>query len=153
MGYNRGIGCSLKRWGIRCQGNAPDGVRRERELEMDATVIIAISIIALGFVILAGLAIWLALDRQRRSQSTPAVQQPPQSGLKAAHPSPAPAVTPAAAPGPIEAKQTPARQTPSSQKAPASLPDPQHSGEYPAAEQYDQTFLPQPPRRRTRKSE
>ena len=148
MGYNRGIGCSLKRWDIRCQGNAPDGVRREREREMDATVIIAISIIALGFVILAGLAIWLAVDRQRRSQPTPAIQQQPQSGPKAANQRPGPAVTPAAAPGPKEAKQTP-----SSQKAPASLPDPQHSGEYPAAELYDQTLLPQPPRRRTRKSE
>ena len=115
---------------------------------MDATVIIAISIIALGFVILAGLAIWLAVDRQRRSQSTPAVQQPPQSGPKPARQPPAPASAPAAAPGPIEAKQAPAGQ-----QAPATLADPQHSGEYPAAAQYDQTLLPEPPRRRTRKSE
>ena len=123
--------------GIRCQGNAPDGVRRERGLEMDTTVMIAISIIALGFVILAGLAIWLAVDRQRRNQQTPIVQPPQQSGPKPAHQPPAPA----------------SQSTPAGQKGPGNLPDPQHSGEYPAAALYDQTILPAPPRRRARKSE
>lgn len=115
---------------------------------MDTTVIIAISIIVLGFVILSGLAIWLAVDRQRRSQQIPSVQPPQQSSPKPAHQRPARASTPAATPGPHEIKQAPA-----SQKAPANLPDPQHSGEYPAADLYDQTLLPTPPKRRTRKPE
>lgn len=115
---------------------------------MDTTVMIAISIIALGFVILAGLAIWLAVDRQRRSQQTPAVQPPQQSSPKPAYQPPKPASTPV----PTEARQAPSSQSaPVRQKAPANLPDPQHSGEYPAAELYDQTLLPVPPKRRTRK--
>ena len=115
---------------------------------MDTTVIIAISIIALGFVILTGLAIWLAVDRQRRHQHTPAVQPPRQSDPKPVHQPPAPASPPAAQPGPAVVKQAPA-----SQSVPASLHDPQHSGEYPAAELYDQTLLPAPPKRRARKTE
>jgi cytoskeletal protein RodZ len=121
---------------------------------MDITVIIAISIIALGFLILTGLAVWLAVDRQRRSQQTPTVQPPRQSGPKAAYQPPGPASSPAATPGPTEAKQAPSSQSaPARQKAPANPPDPQHSGEYPAAELYDQTLLPTPPKRRTRKTE
>ena len=121
---------------------------------MDTTVIIAISIIVLGFVILSGLAIWLAVDRQRRSQQIPPVQPPQQSGPKPARQRPVQASTPAATPGPGEAKQASASQSASTgQKAPANLPDPQHSGEYPAADLYDQTLLPTPPKRRTRKPE
>lgn len=121
---------------------------------MDTTVIIAISIIALGFLILTGLAVWLAVDRQRRNQQTPAVQPLQQSSPKPAYQPPAPAPTPAAPPGPTAAKQAPASQSaPASPKAPAHFLDPQHSGEYPAAELYDQTLLPTPPKRRTRKTE
>ncbi|HEU5200671.1 MAG TPA: hypothetical protein VFU32_13615 [Ktedonobacterales bacterium] len=107
---------------------------------MDTTVIIAISIIALGFVILAGLAIWLAVDRQRRNQQTPAAQPLQQSAPKPARQSPAPASPSATTPDPPAAKQ-----------ALASHADPQHSGEYPSAELYDQTLLPTHPKRRTRK--
>ena len=121
---------------------------------MDTTVIIAISIIVLGFVILSGLAIWLAVDRQHRSQQIPSVQPPQQSGPKPVHQPPAQASTPAATPGQSEAKQAPASQgAPTGKKAPANPPDPQHSGEYPAADLYDQTLLPTPPKRRTRKPE
>jgi hypothetical protein len=56
--------------------------------------------------------------------------------------------------GQIGAKQAPASQnTSAAPEAPGALPDPTHSGEYPAAALYDQTLLPEPPRRRTRKTE
>lgn len=121
---------------------------------MDTTVLIAIGIIALGFVILTGLAAWLAVDRQRRNRQTPAVQPPQQSGPKPAHPTPASASAPGAPAGPTGAKPTPASQNaPAAPKAPGAHPDPIHSGEYPAAALYDQTILPAPPKRRTRKTE
>ena len=136
-----------------CQGNAPADARCERDIEMDTTVIIAISIIALGFIILIGLAVWLALDRQRRNQQTLAAQPPQQSGPQPDRQPPATS-TPGAPSRPPEARPAPAsKSAPAEQKAPSPPPDSIHSGEYPAAGLYDQTILPPPPKRRTRKTE
>src|SRR5689334_1413330 len=97
-------------------------------------VILAISVMIIGFLILVGIAAWLAMERRRtlaaQSQPTrqraspPAAQQPVSPGPPAAPP--APATSPAAA------------GQASSAPAPANPPqkEPHASGEYPSAALY-----------------
>jgi hypothetical protein len=100
----------------------------------DLLVILAISVIIIGFLILVGVALWLAAERRRHLSAGPttATRQPavqrPATGEK------------------------PAEQAPAN-PSPAGDPPPKeglHSGEYPSAALYDQTLLPQPPKRRSR---
>lgn len=146
------------------EGRPTEFARKGRKMS-DPTVIIALSIILVGVLILAGLAIWLAVDRQRRSQHASTSQPAPQSGsYPMSQPRPAasqPAKDRSQAPAqqpPEHAQPTPAQHAPApQQRTPASgasskLPDPVSSGEYPSAALYDQTILPEPPKRRTRKT-
>ncbi|HEY7355502.1 MAG TPA: hypothetical protein VH590_03515 [Ktedonobacterales bacterium] len=113
-------------------------------------VILAISVIIIGFLILVGIALWLAMERRRNlttAQSQPAPQRgsqpaaPPQPASQEAHAAAAaPAVPPAATAG--QASSEPAPGNPAQK-------EPHASGEYPSASLYDQTLLP-PPKRRTR---
>lgn len=108
-------------------------------------VILAISVIVIGFLILVGIAIWLAAERRHNlaaAQNQPTQQrggQPDSQGAPAAPP--APATPPVAAAGQA-----------GSEPAPENAPqkEPHASGEYPSAALYDQTILPPPPKRRTR---
>ncbi len=113
----------------------------------DLLVILAISVIIIGFLILVGVAIWLAAERRRHlaaGQNT-AARQPAAAGEKPAAPPPAmPAAKPAAE---AEPKNTAGDASPAGN---APQKDVLHSGEYPSAAIYDQTLLPQPPKRRTR---
>jgi hypothetical protein len=117
----------------------------------DILIILAISVIIIGFVILAGVAFWLAIERRQTLSAPagrPAPQRESQPAAQQSVPSasqgqiaPAQPATPAATPEKA-GSTTPA--TPQAQKE--LLP----SGEYPSAANYDQTILPEPPRRRTR---
>ncbi len=130
------------------------------EKEMNDTVLIlAISVIIIGVLILAGLAFWLALDRRRThtslqsqpirqgDQQAPGGQRPAQAGLPGGQrPSPA-APTPAVPQAPKRnqgGKADPAAQPPK---------DIGSSGEYPAAALYDQTLLPGQPAKRRNKQQ
>ncbi len=111
-------------------------------------VILAISVIIIGFLILVGIAIWLAAERRRNlaaAQSQPSQQRGSQPATQ-----PAPQGGPAAAPAPA----TPPAATGQAGSTPAPENPPQKelhtSGEYPSAALYDQTLLPQPPKRRPR---
>jgi cytoskeletal protein RodZ len=130
----------------------------------DTTVLIAISIIILGVLILAGLAIWLAVDRQRHQQASTG-QAAPQSGsypMGQPHPATsqpatskhqAPTSQPAQHAGPAASQHAPTPQhTAPASKTGSKLPEPVNSGEYPSAALYDQTILPEPPKRRSRKT-
>jgi hypothetical protein len=128
----------------------------------DPLLILAISIIILGFLLLAGLALWLAIDRNRRNQ--PATQhQPAWQGRHRAPERQQPISQP-----PVDQRQPPVIQkalpqppaASSSATAPAAPEkealgvesqaghppkDPGASGYYPGAELYDQTILPDRP--------
>jgi len=125
----------------------------------DLTIIIAISIITLGFLILAGLAIWLALDRQRHNQQASTGQPERQNTPYSASQPPLHKPRTLARPAPVPAGMTDSEQAPARKRAPAgtgasaTVPDPVISGEYPSASLYDQTILPDPPKPRTRKTE
>lgn len=116
----------------------------------DLLVILAISVIIIGFLILVGVALWLAAERRRHlsaETNTAARQlavQRSATGEKPAVPKDQPAASASAMP-----------KDPAGGTAPAGTPQtPQKevhpSGEYPSAAMYDQTLLPQPPKRRTR---
>lgn len=132
----------------------------------DILVLVAISTIVIGALLLAGLAIWLAIDRNRQIQDGRGVAGQP-GGNAPARPQELPRPTPAASQAPTGSK-TPGQQQEAAGPAevravkdaantrPANSPaevkpakDAASSGEYPAAGQYDQTLLP-PPKRRTR---
>lgn len=114
--------------------------------------ILAISVITIGFLVLVGVALWLATERRRHLS---AGQYPPARPLAVEQPAASPASAalgkPAAQPaatGTPEAPKDPAGEAASAGSTPQKEAHP--SGEYPSAELYDQTLLPQPPRRRTR---
>jgi cytoskeletal protein RodZ len=111
-------------------------------------VILAISVIIIGFLILVGIALWLAAERRRNlaAQSRPAQQRGGQPVMQ----QPVPQATPTAAPAPADppAAEGQAGSVPTTGNPPQK--EPHASGEYPSAALYDQTILPQPPRRRTR---
>lgn len=115
-------------------------------------VILAISVMIIGFLILVGIALWLAMERRRSlaAQSQPAPQRGGQPGQPPAQQQPASQGAPAAAPAP--ATPPAAAGQAGSEPAPGNPPpkEPRASGEYPSAALYDQTLLPQPPKRRTR---
>ncbi|HLW00170.1 MAG TPA: hypothetical protein VKT82_15995 [Ktedonobacterales bacterium] len=127
----------------------------------DILVGLAISVIVIGFLILAGVAIWLAAERrrtlsaapgrpapQRASQPAAPQQQPatqPANQGQQAAPQPAAPPTPSAAPA-----AAPEKASSAAPAAPKAQKDEHSSGEYPSAANYDQTILPEPPRRRTR---
>ena len=124
----------------------------------DLLVILAISVIIIGFLILVGVAIWLAAERRRHlaAASNTAARQPAvllaETGEKPAVPAPTAPTAPKEHPA-DSASATP--KDPAGETAPAGTPQtPQKevlsSGEYPSAAMYDQTLLPQPPKRRTR---
>ncbi len=112
-------------------------------------IILAISVIIIGFLILVGVAIWLAVERRRLSAAPaqranqPAAQQGGAQG----------AATPARAATPPAAAVTPAAEGKASDAPPKEKPRQKEvhpSGEYPSAALYDQTLLPEPPKRGTK---
>jgi cytoskeletal protein RodZ len=107
----------------------------------ETLVIIAISIIIAGFLILAGVALWLAMER--RKHLAPEHPPAPKSST-AERPAPRPeVVSPASAePAPVKeaASVAPAAKTPAPER------DITHSAEYPQAGKYDQTWIPNQPR-------
>ena len=113
-------------------------------------IILAISVIIIGFLILVGVAIWLAMERRRLSgaptqrANQPAIPQAapqtPAAPAKAATP-PAAAAAPAGAEG--KASDALPKEKPRQKEV-------HPSGEYPSAALYDQTLLPQPPKRGTK---
>jgi predicted lipid-binding transport protein (Tim44 family) len=116
-------------------------------------ITLAISVMVIGFLVLVGVALWLAAERRRNQ---PAVRQQPvrQTGSQPAgqqstnpHEPGAqgqPAAAPPAAPG---GQASGAAPTETRQHKDANS-----SGEYPSAALYDQTLLPEPRKRRTRPS-
>jgi hypothetical protein len=109
-------------------------------------ILVAISIIVIGALLLAGLAIWLAIDRNRQVSAGRGQTSQPSGNApaRAAEPSrPAASSAPKGPKAPAQQKDVagPAEIKPTKDAA--------SSGEYPAASQYDQTLLP-PPKRRTR---
>ncbi|HEY7349777.1 MAG TPA: hypothetical protein VH599_15785 [Ktedonobacterales bacterium] len=125
-------------------------------------VIFAVSVIIIGFLILVGAALWLAAERRRTLSALPrqpqwqiGSQPPAQHAPWAAQRPPVqeqpPAQQPAAPPTPAAA---PAEVIDNASSAPPTGPRPHKeahaSGEYPSAALYDQTLLPEPPKRRTR---
>jgi len=116
----------------------------------ETLLILAITVIIIGVLLLAGLAIWLAVDR-RRTQATlqsqpiqhseyqaaggqrPGQSQPPISPTPARRPAAAQATEPAGGKAALAARP---------------LKDVSSSGEYPAAAIYDQTILPTPSAKR-----
>ncbi|GEM_PF-2341601 len=134
---------------------------------MDILVVVAISTIVIGALLLAGLAIWLAIDRTRQVQagrgaagqpggSASARAEGPSRATPAAPQAPTGPKTPeqqqeAAGPAEVRAAKEAAKIKPANSPAEARpAKDAASSGEYPAAEQYDQTLLPPPSKRRTR---
>ncbi|HEY7123994.1 MAG TPA: hypothetical protein VH540_08605 [Ktedonobacterales bacterium] len=111
--------------------------------------IIAISIIIAGFVILAGVAVWLAMERRKhlQPQSNPA-QKTPSTEHPAQRPAPRPEVASPASVEPAKASES-AAAAPASKK-PASGRDVTTSAEYPQAGRYDQTWIPNQPRKSKR---
>jgi predicted lipid-binding transport protein (Tim44 family) len=119
---------------------------------------LAIGVIIIGFIILAGVAFWLALERRRALSAGPG-QSAPQRGSQPAAPQQrsappanqeqkaAPAAAQPAAPAP---SATPENASSAAPATPKAQKDVHPSGEYPSAASYDQTILPEPPRRRTR---
>ncbi len=111
--------------------------------------IIAISIIIAGFVILAGVALWLAAERRKHlaPEHTPA----PKSSTAerpAQRPAPRPEVASPASAEPATEKDD-AAAAPASKK-PAAVRDVNNSAEYPQAGKYDQTWIPNQSRKSKR---
>jgi cytoskeletal protein RodZ len=112
-------------------------------------VIIAISIIIAGFVILAGVALWLALERRKQLQpeSKPALKTP-STEHPAQRPTPRPEVASPASVEPAKANEDAAAAP--APKKPAHVQDVTTSAEYPQAGRYDQTWIPNQPRKSKR---
>jgi hypothetical protein len=112
-------------------------------------IILAISVIIIGFLILVGVAIWLAMERRRLSGvPTKRANQPaaPRGGAQGP-------AAPARAATPPAAAVTPDTEGKASDAPPKEKPRQKEvhpSGEYPSAALYDQTLLPQPPKRGTK---
>jgi hypothetical protein len=115
---------------------------------METLVIIALSIIIAGFVILAGVAIWLAVDRRQHKPQKATSPRTPTAERPAQRPAPRPEVVSAATVEPTrpprEAAAAPAVKTPAPER------DITSSAEYPSARTYDQTWLPDQPRKSKR---
>ena len=112
-------------------------------------IILAISVIIIGFLILVGVAIWLAMERRRLS-ATPAQRDNQPAKPQAA---PRTSAAPARAATPPAAAMTPAAEGKASDAPPKEKSRQREvhpSGEYPSAALYDQTLLPQPPKRGTK---
>lgn len=111
--------------------------------------IIAISIIIAGFVILAGVAAWLAMERRKQLQpeSKPALKTP-STEHPAQRPTPRPEVASTASVEPATEKEG-ASAVPASKK-PAAVRDVNNSAEYPQAGRYDQTWIPNQSRKSKR---
>jgi hypothetical protein len=114
----------------------------------DILVIVSISVIIIGFLILVGVAIWLAVERRQLSagqpRSTPQRGSQPAAPQAAASQGPAIQGEPAAAPAASEGQAGGAAPTGSQTQKDANT-----SGEYPSAAIYDQTMLPEPRKPRT----
>lgn len=109
---------------------------------------LAISIIIIGFLILVGVALWLAAERRRSRFAAQSQPAPQRASQPAAQP---PQTAPQGQP-PGEAAAPAVPEGPAGSAAPAGAPphkDANSSGEYPSAALYDQTLLPQPPKRRS----
>ena len=102
----------------------------------DLLIILAVSVIIIGFLVLVGVALWLAAERRRHLS---AGQPSTASQTSASQEKPAVSQPAAAAAAPGAATDQAGKTT----SADATLG--YHSGEYPAAALYDQTLLPQPP--------
>jgi len=114
---------------------------------------VAIGIIIIGFLILVGVALWLAAERRRNrfaAQGQPPPQRASQPAARQVQPAPQWPSAQAQPPGAAAAPVTP--EGPAGSAAPAEAAphkDANSSGEYPSAALYDQTLLPQRPKRRT----
>jgi cytoskeletal protein RodZ len=115
----------------------------------ETLVIIAVSIIIAGFLILAGVAAWLALERRKhfqpttRSENQPAPKTPP-AGRPTQRPAPQQEVVSPASVEPVKAREA-ASAAPAA-KTPAPDRDITSSAEYPQADRYDQTWIQNQPR-------
>jgi dienelactone hydrolase len=126
----------------------------------DILIILAISVIILGFLMLVGLALWLAAERRRARSAVPYPPRQPLASQPVAQPQ-RPVAPEAADEDPtVQLRRpaaSPAAAAPAESQAGSAAPaesKPQKdllpSGEYPSAALYDQTLLPPPPKRRTR---
>lgn len=112
-------------------------------------VIIAISIIVAGFVILAGVAIWLAMERRKQLAPGNQPTQPKTTGERPAQrPTPRPEVVSPASTEPAAASEGAAAAP--AVKKPTAERDVTISSEYPQAGRYDQTWIPNQPRKSKR---
>lgn len=119
----------------------------------DIILVLAISVIIIGFLILVGVALWLAAER-RRNRFAAQGQPAPQRASRAAAQPPQTASQGSGAQGqpPGEAAAPAAPEGPAGSTSPAGAPphkDANSSGEYPSAALYDQTLLPERSKRRT----
>lgn len=113
---------------------------------------LAISVIIIGFLILVGVALWLAAERRRNrlaAQGQPAPQRGGQPAAQQSQTASQVSGAQAQTPGSTAASAAPEGQAGSAASAGAPPhKDANSSGEYPSAALYDQTLLPQPPKRR-----
>ena len=114
---------------------------------------VAIGIIIIGFLILVGVALWLAAERRRNrfaAQSQSAPQRASQPAAQQAQPTFQGHGAQGQPPGEAAAPAPP--EGPAGGAAPDHAPphkDANSSGEYPSAALYDQTLLPERPKRRS----